>query len=115
MSADRRLAGLLETARLTLRRDLAPALPAEHRYSAAMVANAIAIAVRAMRDGPARGEQEAAAIRELYPDATGDLDELRARLATDIRNGALNGPADHAVRVVLRARVAARMAISVGA
>jgi len=113
MSEALRLAGLLEVARDTLRGELGPLLPPDARYTAAMIANAMAVAARTMREGEMRAAQEADAIRELYGSGAGDqLDALRARLAADLRAGALDGPADHAVRVVLRARVAARLAIS---
>lgn len=114
MTETDRLADLLEVARATLKGELAPLLSDEPRYKAAMVASAMAIVARALRDGEACDDQEAAALHELYGPA-GGLAALRARLAADIRSGVLDGPADHAVQVVLRARVAARLAISAGA
>jgi len=46
-------AALLETARALLLAELLPALPASHAFAARMVANAMAIAVRAARDATA--------------------------------------------------------------
>jgi hypothetical protein len=87
------IASLLETAAATMRAELMEALPADRRYTAAMVANAMAIAARALRH-PAPP-----------PDHTAD----RA-LAAAIRAGQHDD--DPALRAALRARVNARLAIS---
>lgn len=80
---------LLETARALLLDSLLPALPAERRLEARMVASAMAIAARAIGAAPAR------------PDAA---------LAAAIRAGALDDDLSLAGQLRLAAR--ARLAIS---
>jgi hypothetical protein len=78
-------AELLEIARETLTRELLPLLPAEQRLTGLMVANALAIAERELRDPPpglldawplvhairaGRHDGDAALHRRLYEDAT---------------------------------------------
>lgn len=75
---------LIELAVDTLRGELQPSLPAEHRYTAAMIANALEIARREiLTDGEtARWEL----LDELYPEGDGDMKQL----AVDIRSGKVN-------------------------
>ena len=72
---------LIELAVATLRTELQPGLPAEQRYTAAMIANALEIARREIL---AEGETARwDLLDELYPDGDGDM----KRLALDIRTG----------------------------
>jgi hypothetical protein len=107
------LASLLEVAREVLRTDLAPALEPDGRYKAAMVANVLAIAARALRTGPLHAAAELDALRRLLPGAERDrLDPLRRRVVAEIRAGRFDGPDERVLRACLRARVEARLAIS---
>jgi hypothetical protein len=98
---------LVTLARETLQNDLAPALPAKDRFTAALVANALAIAARAMLD---HGDADAAivAAREALPFA-GD----RALIAA-IRSGALDAPSTErtAARAYAAALVRRRLAVT---
>jgi hypothetical protein len=95
---------LLELALHTLRSELGPALPAEQRYAAAMVANALEIVRRSLAVDPEAAQW--ALLDRLYDDGEGSLRQL----ATDIRRDAL--PADRAagleegLRQLLRAELA---------
>lgn len=95
-------ADLTETAREALLRDVLPALPAERRYVALMVANAMGIAARERRLGSAAVSAEAARLRALLadvgclPPATENgsgsthLSALRSALRSAIRAGAFD-------------------------
>jgi hypothetical protein len=61
-------ADLTQTARELLLRDVLPALPADVRYSAHMIANALAIAAREHRLGAAATSNEAARLAHLAAD-----------------------------------------------
>lgn len=75
---------LIELAVDTLRGELQPSLPPEHRYTAAMIANALEIARREiLTDGEAARWE---LLDEIYPDGEGDMQ----RLAVDIRSGKVN-------------------------
>ena len=85
---------LLETARELLFDELLPALPANARHAALMVANAMAIAARTMNrlDAGATSEERAAAARRLCASIRqGDVDQgaeaaaVHARLLADTR------------------------------
>jgi hypothetical protein len=106
---------LLEVARSTLRGAVLPAVAAERRYEAAMVANALGVAARELRLGPAAREAERADLAALLdaPDAT-LLDELRRRLCRELRAGGWGPPGgDEArLRALLRAGALRRLAIS---
>ena len=58
---------LLETARGLLRDELLPALPADKRHAALMIANAMAIAGRQLKNGEAHDREELAALAALLP------------------------------------------------
>jgi hypothetical protein len=88
---------LLEAAREAVRIDLLGALPADRRYPALMVANAIAIALRELGERPAPDPGEAAD---------------RARLAREIRAGAHDGAAGAPLHAALTREVMGRLAIS---
>ena len=90
---------LLALAAETLKAEIAPALPPEKRYAAAMVANALEIAARA-----AAVEEEAQAFELLdpfYEDGDGTL----ADLARDIRAGKISDESHPELRRRLRAHV----------
>ena len=97
-------ADLTETARELLLRELLPALPADLRYPAHMIANAMAIAVREQRLGPAVAYAEGARWTRLMPHIdphepkaeAPDLPTLRRAVCRAIRAGAFDGrePAD---------------------
>jgi hypothetical protein len=88
------VAGLLAVARDAVRQEMMPRLAGEDRYRAAMVANAIAIAIRAL-EAPEDGSEEA-----------------RRRLAADIRAGRVGPEAADLVEPALRRSVEARLRIS---
>ncbi len=102
---------LLEAARKTLLDELLPALPAEKRYPALMVANAIAIAARTARHDPAPADALAAEARGVT--GTDEAEPWRA-LAAAIRAGRFDPGTDGHDRVhaLLRAYAEARCAIS---
>jgi len=56
---------LLATARAVLRDELIPALPADKRHSALMIANAMAIAMRQLQRGDDAEREELAALDDL--------------------------------------------------
>jgi hypothetical protein len=56
---------LLDTARALLRDELIPALPADKRHSALMIANAMAIAARQLKNGHDAEREELAALEAL--------------------------------------------------
>ena len=73
---------------------LLPALPAEKRYDALMIANAIGIAVREIADGARTGEEEASDLAAFLETETADPEDLAARLAAAIRAGRHDGMAE---------------------
>jgi Domain of unknown function (DUF6285) len=78
---------LLVLARETLQNDVAPNVPAGARFAAAMVANALAIAARELRDDFDR-DLDIADAREALPEFGDD-----AELIAAIRGGLLDEPA----------------------
>ncbi|MCB2100545.1 MAG: hypothetical protein KDE22_06730 [Rhodobacterales bacterium] len=107
-------ADLLDVARRQMLDVLVPALPAEHRYAALMVANAMAIAGREMRNGAAGQEEELWALSALYgevPEAEpGDpqamaqaLEAIHRQVCADIRAGRMDPhrPEHDALRATL--------------
>ena len=90
---------LLALARETLQRDLTPVLPANARFTAALVANALAIAGREMLDHSA-ADIVIADARENLPEFNDDRE-----LITAIRSGALDEPSPS--RVAAKAYAAA--------
>jgi hypothetical protein len=77
---------LLTLARETLQRDLAPALSPNARFTAAMIANALAIAARETLEH-SDADLESAAAREELPEFHDDRELIDA-----IRNGELDEP-----------------------
>lgn len=90
---------LLETARSLLREELLPALPEQRRHAALMIANAMAIAMRQLKNGEAAEHEEAAALERILSikpkhDAEAEhvvardrLLDLNRRLCQAIREG----------------------------
>lgn len=113
---------LLETARAVLREELMPALPADKRHAALMIANALSIAARQLQNGDAAERAELVALERLlserFGENTGDPASLRAALVTanrklsqGIRSGRIDaGPLREDVRAhlagVIRQKVA---------
>ncbi len=108
-------AALLEAARRLLLEELIALLPAERRYDGLMIANAMAIAARELRDA---GTSAAAAARRLaaFYAATaedGAGEALSRRLAADIRAGRFDdGPARERLVALLREGLRDRLAIA---
>lgn len=105
-------ADLLAVARSTLRERVMPALDADGRYEAAMVANAMAIAIRELELGPAARAEERALLADFYRAPTAALPDLRRRLCEDLRAGAVFESRPDELRILLRRVVHARLAIS---
>lgn len=98
-------AALLALAIETLRNELMPALPAEKRYAAAMVANALEIAARDI------AVQEEAAELALLDAVYEDGDGTMAQLAADIRRGTVDEKAQKDLRQRLAAHLAAELRV----
>ena len=96
---------LIELAVETLRRQIQPVLPSEHRYTAAMIANALDIAGREiLMDGEtARWNL----LDEVYPEGDGDM----KKLALDIRSGKVNAKTVPDLHKKLRAIVVEELTI----
>jgi hypothetical protein len=107
------IADLLEIARATLREEVLPQVPAETRYEASMVANAMAIASRELELGPKVRAEERTLLAELYPEAPeATLAELQRRLCRDLRQGTLAPLRAAALDELLPRLVHARLTIS---
>ena len=105
-------ADLLAVARTTLREQVMPDLDGGGRYEAAMVANAMAIAIRELELGPGARADEQALLAGFYQMPSGTLLELRRRLCRDLRTGAVLENRPDELRILLRKVVHARLAIS---
>ena len=81
MTADPGPEALIAHAIATLEADIMPALPPAQRYAGAMVARALAIALRGMTEGSEVARF--ALLDEAYDDGEGTL----AQLARDLRSG----------------------------
>jgi len=112
---------LLAIARATLLDKLLPHIPAELRYDALMIANAMAIAVREHANGEAAAQAELVRLRGLFDERAKPLasdaleDELagyRKRLATEIRNGRFDNAERAALLAHLAQTAAGELAIS---
>lgn len=113
---------LLETARKVLREELLPALPADKRHAALMIANALSIAARQLKNGDGGERAELAALERLLsepfalraddgPALRDALGAANRRLSQSIRAGRADaGPLRDEVRRhladVVRAKVA---------
>jgi len=84
---------LLATARDLLKNELVTALPANKKYEALMIANALAIAERHMAQGDSPHQEELSRLRQLFPDdpASGPeaLLQLNKTLITVLKSGVL--------------------------
>jgi RNA polymerase-interacting CarD/CdnL/TRCF family regulator len=117
-------AELLAIARRSLLDELLSILPEDRRYTARMVANAMAIAARELEagDDPRRAEVERlCVIYNVAPPVAGDRRTLEAasrrlnhRLAAEIRAGMLDaaGPRREAVRAHLLQTAIAKLRLS---
>lgn len=111
---------LIATARETLVTGLLPALSGEHRYTALMVGNALAIAAREVAGGDDRIRREIELLRPLAaqtvpPSDPGgdDVHALRRIVAAAIRAGRFDDDAQAmALLAALDENAAARLAIS---
>ncbi len=99
---------LLLLARETLQREIAPALPPAQRFTAAMVANALAIAARESLDH-SNADLDIADARELLPEFHDD-----GELIVAIRSGALDeaSPWRNAARAYASALLRRRLAVT---
>lgn len=105
-------ADLLEVARATLREQVMPGLDADGRYTAAMVANALAIATRELDQGGRARVEEQVLLAEFLHQPAATLPELRCRLCRELRDGAALANRPDELRTLLRKVVHARLAIS---
>jgi hypothetical protein len=105
-------ADLLKVARTSLRETVLPRTAADARYEGAMVANALAIAVRELEAGVAARAAERDLLARLYGTEEASLPELRARLCRDLRAGAFAPEREPELRALLHELVHARLAIS---
>jgi len=108
-----RMAALIGTARQALRDEIQPLLPAEQRYTTAMIANALAIASRTMASGTEIAARMHAALAGLYPDRPDDpSSRLERRLAQELRAGNIEPERERCIRAVLVARTLARLSLT---
>lgn len=97
---------LLESARSLLRDELIPALPADKRHAALMIANALGIAARQLKNGDSPEQQEVESLERILSNQPADgqsvrpllaerLLELNAQLCAAIRDGRTDAGALH--------------------
>ncbi|MEH6361702.1 MAG: DUF6285 domain-containing protein [Amylibacter sp.] len=84
---------LLKIAEATFRQEILPYLPADKKYTALMIANAMRIATRQFECGENEAAAEIAALSELLGHSAADndpdvLNNLNKQFATAIRSGA---------------------------
>lgn len=103
---------LLKVAALTLKAEVLPHVEADGRYPAAMVANAMAIAVRELERGPQARAEERALLARLLGTPDAGLKELRRSLCRELREGDPDPARAAELRGVLARIVRARLAIS---
>src|SRR5262245_41773486 len=96
---------LIELAAATLRADLVPALPADKRYTAAMIASALEIARREILNSGETAQWDL--LDSVYQDGEGSLQ----RLAADIRAGKVSDKTHPGLPAKLRALVIAELEI----
>ncbi|WP_431858911.1 DUF6285 domain-containing protein [Azospirillum sp.] len=97
--------GLVEIALKTFREVVLPAVPAEQRFPALMIANALSIAERELKGGA----DAAAALGRLLGEE-GDADTLSRRLCAAITEGRFDGSPE--LRPVLWEITRARLSVS---
>jgi hypothetical protein len=113
MRAENDISALLAAAREVLRTDLMPELSGDARYRAAMIANAMAIAMRAAKESGRLESVEEIGLAAVYPRRAGEaIDMLRRRLIADIRSGSLDEAGKLLTERLLRPRVRACLTIS---
>lgn len=101
---------LIEAVKGFLRQEAAPVLDSRRSYHARVAANALDIALRELRQGPAMNEAERRRLTALLG-REGSLQELNAALASAIRRG--EKPAgDNALLSHLRQTAADKLAIA---
>jgi hypothetical protein len=105
-------ADLLEVARRTLREQVMPTMEGGARYEAAMVANAMAIAIREIELGGRIRAEEQALLAEFLGAPAAALPELRRRLCRELRDGEVLANRPDELRMLLRKLVHARLAVS---
>ena len=96
---------LLDLAIETLKAEISPALPADKRYAAAMVANALEIARRDV--ATADDAQDLVLLDAIYEDGDGTLKQL----AADIRKGEIGEDKHPDLRIRLRNHLVAELKI----
>ena len=102
--------GLVAIALQTFRDSILPAVPAEHRFEALMIANALSIVERELATAPE--PVLAAAVGGLIGE-TGDLETLTPQLCAAIDTGAFDTPERQAeLRAVLWKLTEARLSVS---
>jgi hypothetical protein len=102
---------LLATALEAFRVEILPIIPAEKRYAALMIANALAMTEREMASAPADGDSIGVM---LYDDPQMTAEDCERRLAADIEAGHFDAPGarrDAAFRAI-QAINAGRLAIT---
>jgi hypothetical protein len=103
---------LLAVARAALRERVMPRLDGEGRYEAAMIANAMAIAIREVELGTSIRAEERELLAAFYGGGPAELDELRRRLCRDLRAGSIASGRAAELDGLLERLVRARLAIS---
>lgn len=103
---------LLRLAHKALREIVMPDTRGDRRYSAAMIANALAIAAREMELKADAAEDERRRLSSFYNDSGESLAGLRSRLCHDLRRGALSADDKVRLRPLLVSAVIARLAVS---
>ncbi len=96
---------LLDLAIETLKAEINPALPADKRYAAAMLANALEIARREVE--AAEDAHELTLLDYFYEDGDGTLKQL----ASDLRKGEISEVGHPDIRERLRAHLVAELKI----
>ena len=114
MSQSSMAANLLATARNLLRSEIAPALPGNLRFPAAMIANAMAIASRELEHGADNRAQLRALLARRYPERpeTAPLDDLQRSFARDLRAGRFDHEEHAGLRALLRSYIQLHLKIS---
>ena len=105
-------ADLLKVARSSLRERVMPKVESETRYDAAMVANAMAIAIRELELGPQVRVEERDLLGEFMGERDAALEELRRRLCRALRSPLFAAKHAAELRSLLERLVHARLAIS---
>ncbi|MFP5516611.1 MAG: DUF6285 domain-containing protein [Alphaproteobacteria bacterium] len=109
---DPKAGDLVAIALRSFREAILPVIPAEQRFTALMIANALGVAERELAAGGKADAALADAVGKLI-DAKGDLRALLPRLCTDIDVGRFDSPErQEALRSVLKDITRARLAVS---